>query len=183
MLQSVGQGLSPPTRENPLRPMFTRGGLRSIPAHAGEPASSMRSDSRNRVYPRPRGGTSWKGAAHIHDGGLSPPTRGNPFGNDDASQGRRRGSIPAHAGEPRAIRAGCCLHAVYPRPRGGTVLCPTVQAECDGLSPPTRGNRVRPERRQGSIPAHANLPGAPLFEPLVRSIPAHAGEPARSAAL
>ena len=71
--------------------------------------------------------------------GLSPPTRGN-----------------LSKCESRLIISG-----VYPRPRGGTPSCPSMDARRGGLSPPTRGNRAW---------------GA-YEKPAVRSIPAHAGEP------
>ena len=73
----------------------------------------------------------------------------------------RAGSIPAHAGEPSPLFPPGGLVAVYPRPRGGTPTCGSSCYSQMGLSPPTRGN--------------------PLFgrrdATLLRSIPAHAGEP------
>ena len=50
---------------------------------------------------------------------------------------------------------------VYPRPRGGTRSSPASTRSREGLSPPTRGNQVY----------HV------VALRLVRSIPAHAGEP------
>ena len=111
----------------------------SIPAHAGEPSSRSSTIPWLRVYPRACGGTrctttgTWKAA------GLSPRMRGNlPHTADphDAS-----GSIPAHAGEPRAV------------PRGVGFLL--------GLSPRMRGNLTAVESKiddLGSIPAHAGEP-------------------------
>ena len=71
------------------------------------------------------------------------------------------GSIPACAGEPRAVPPAYCYGQVYPRVCGGTAFqqLPDVQAE--GLSPRVRGNPV-PNRRKHLC---------------VRSIPACAGEP------
>ena len=70
-------GLSPPTRGNRgAFPLVIRG-VRSIPAHAGEPNFAAPPDIVGEVYPRPRGGT---GVVVIIVGlllGLSPPTRGN----------------------------------------------------------------------------------------------------------
>ena len=96
-------GLSPPTRGNQELPVafaFSRG---SIPAHAGEPTKSRPAPRESRVYPRPRGGTL-KNARGLRPAmGLSPPTRGNQLGRRDYPvRIRRRGSIPAHAGEPPA---------------------------------------------------------------------------------
>ena len=51
--------------------------------------------------------------------------------------------------------------AVYPRPRGGTAELPPAADTNIGLSPPTRGNPM--------------LSGGFMW--MLRSIPAHAGEP------
>ena len=152
-------GLSPPTRGNLGRSGRVGAPLGSIPAHAGEPASSCPPKSRLRVYPRPRGGTRFGGFAALAFLGLSPPTRGNL----DALRPRDRHarSIPAHAGEPHAL--GCCIRirSVYPRPRGGTSGYPLTSQANSGLSPPTRGNpRAKKTWRYSrwSIPAHAGEP-------------------------
>ena len=222
----LARGLSPPTRGNRLGTKATASGIRSIPAHAGEPRKRSRRAAAPRVYPRPRGGTFLMFKLVTIIGGLSPPTRGNLFVGDTRALDRR--SIPAHAGEPsrRSWRLG--TRWVYPRPRGGTTMHTQQRLNIEGLSPPTRGN---PEqytagiRRRGSIPAHAGEPrrgrrrfapkkvyprprgGTRLGEPAdfrpiglspptrgnplrgrhlaggVGSIPAHAGEPlARTAA-
>ena len=72
-----------------------------------------------------------------------------------------RGSIPAHAGEPTIARRSASANAVYPRPRGGTLLRRDNRLRGRGLSPPTRGNLTAParaEERGRSIPAHAGEP-------------------------
>ena len=91
--------------------------------------------------------------------GLSPPTRGSPLRHID--QPVYLGSIPAHAGEPCTVRWWTRVTRVYPRPRGGAAKsdghCPSLF----GLSPPTRGSRIRRFRQRhldGSIPAHAGEP-------------------------
>ena len=95
-----------------------RAARRSIPAHAGEPETITLHFMDDRVYPRPRGGTSGeRGLCHIR-WGLSPPTRGNHEAH--AFVDRDEGSIPAHAGEPVAHIADTPPERVYPRPRGGT---------------------------------------------------------------
>ena len=169
-------GLSPPTRGSLLRCRTGEGhldGLRSIPAHAGEPPSiANRAATRSKVYPRPRGG-----ATYLRIRGTVAA---------------RNGSIPAHAGEPGASIVGGriapdtqglspptrgshrfksitgeCSSGVYPRPRGGAEAAhghPSAPSE--GLSPPTRGSHrqvFRARRKgtsRGSIPAHAGEPFA-----------------------
>ena len=115
-----------------------------------------------RVYPRPRGGTCSARTPAARGRGLSPPTRGNPRG---CERGRLcPGSIPAHAGEPRAPKRQPMWKTVYPRPRGGTRALRLSTLPLMGLSPPTRGNL-------GGIPSGGGEEG---------SIPAHAGEPSRA---
>ena len=152
-------GLSPPTRGNPCSCRRSGKPVRSIPAHAGEPAARAVVRNSRRVYPRPRGGTSawrsWTSGAR----GLSPPTRGNPGRLD--RQIIALGSIPAHAGEPRDCDEFTIATQVYPRPRGGTRHGGAVLRARPGLSPPTRGNRMTDPgylTHTGSIPAHAGEP-------------------------
>ena len=92
-------GLSPPTRGNRAVGAAAPTSRRSIPAHAGEPASETRHPCKRRVYPRPRGGTAARAAWMRCQPGLSPPTRGNQADSPPAPMAK--GSIPAHAGEPR----------------------------------------------------------------------------------
>ena len=159
------EGLSPPTRGNLAVTRRLQQLHGSIPAHAGEPVPLLRLALLARVYPRPRGGTPGDACIDPVSDGLSPPTRGN-------RERRRREitlprSIPAHAGEPAIGTLTTARKPVYPRPRGGTQSA-SVRALVDrGLSPPTRGNRERPKREIA----------------LPRSIPAHAGEPSRAAAV
>ena len=94
--------------------------------------------------------------------GLSPPTRGNPrYGSPPPV---KRGSIPAHAGEPLGRQGGRANPRVYPRPRGGTLRQGDMRRFGRGLSPPTRGNLSLARTlapRHGSIPAHAGEPCRP----------------------
>ena len=181
-LQIVGsRGLSPPTRGSPVHPRGSRCHPRSIPAHAGEPLGEVAAREQGWVYPRPRGGAETGPPGSDYNCGLSPPTRGsrvaicpsnwNP-GSIPPTRGSRvaicpsnwnPGSIPAHAGEPSHRSTGGFLATVYPRPRGGAPACPPSVLHLHGLSPPTRGS-----------PRVIGAPTQPL-----RSIPAHAGEPAR----
>ena len=154
-------GLSPPTRGNPLLKRAVNEHPRSIPAHAGEPADRFLFGGIVRVYPRPRGGTSFANRQPLRLGGLSPPTRGNP--GQWRVTARLTGSIPAHAGEPPNANIDSKSSEVYPRPRGGTIFISDTTCKRCGLSPPTRGNRARRAtggQGRGSIPAHAGEPAA-----------------------
>ena len=154
-----GWGLSPPTRGNPPVCRCLDSGIRSIPAHAGEPGFVGGSVVSDEVYPRPRGGTRAAGAAARGRRGLSPPTRGNHGFAVHVDDDHR--SIPAHAGEPPRRAPERPSGRVYPRPRGGTVCRAVSGAAVVGLSPPTRGNllpRLRRDRLRRSIPAHAGEP-------------------------
>ena len=118
MPRGCAQGLSPRVRGNHKgadSPAKTGG---SIPACAGEPASSAGIRTTPPVYPRVCGGTMESLRTLIYDGGLSPRVRGNPAPLTRWPPGYR--SIPACAGEP----ATECVHAppfrVYPRVCGGT---------------------------------------------------------------
>ena len=91
-------GLSPPTRGNRRGGARPRHAERSIPAHAGEPGRLGCTTAPPPVYPRPRGGTVRLEGEGVGGAGLSPPTRGNHEQNFGIVC--RRGSIPAHAGEP-----------------------------------------------------------------------------------
>ena len=158
-------GLSPPTRGNPVGGRRSAVGGRSIPAHAGEPVFARDSVHGHAVYPRPRGGTVIRARLAFVREGLSPPTRGNP--SRRARESSSAGSIPAHAGEPHGDTSPAAPFRVYPRPRGGTLMTPSISRLADGLSPPTRGNRSTLWDRTvriGSIPAHAGEPGeSPLL--------------------
>ena len=165
------EGLSPPTRGTPPVCAHARGGRRSIPAHAGEPRINHAVTCLSEVYPRPRGGTPIGSIPITHTPGLSPPTRGNP--RVRRASAVRRGSIPAHAGEPRRTSSGWRRRPVYPRPRGGTARLGRLGRLARGLSPPTRGNHSMPpstatERR--SIPAHAGEPSAKPFRKSIRAV-------------
>ena len=153
--------------------------LRSIPACAGEPCSSVRISVRDTVYPAcagepnsrmvlrsqvavyPRvcGGTRCRLQNGRRLSGLSPRVRGNHVDAMTAVVEIR--SIPACAGEPLVPASPASPGAVYPRVCGGTM---TTMSRCitrRGLSPRVRGNRSNTS----------------LLSRLTRSIPACAGEP------
>ena len=92
------EGLSPRVRGNPSRSENRIEQRGSIPACAGEPASSPAGASITGVYPRVCGGTNTIRTFHFCFHGLSPRVRGNPHPAADCA-------------------AGC---QVYPRVCGGT---------------------------------------------------------------
>ncbi|ABI62280.1 Hypothetical protein GbCGDNIH1_1382 [Granulibacter bethesdensis CGDNIH1] len=76
------------------------------------------------------------------------------------SHGQRR-TIPAHAGEPRALRSQKRPRWDYPRARGGTQRVSHAARCMAGLSPRTRGNLTEGRAGRdvlGTIPAHAGEP-------------------------
>ena len=152
-------GLSPRVRgnlQNRQRAVSIRG---SIPACAGEPPYQCGATGIDGVYPRVCGGTHSSQATNIRSRGLSPRVRGNRRSGCQAVG--HDGSIPACAGEPWCSASEAPSGRVYPRVCGGTRCLAATPGPGIGLSPRVRGNRC---------------PLLPL-PPLVRSIPACAGEP------
>ena len=152
-------GLSPLVRGNlsdaPALPLISG----SIPACAGEPASSRSPASTRRVYPRMCGGTGFLTFPGLNPTGLSPHVRGN-LGSTRLEK-QRDGSIPACAGEPATMRAGWRASRVYPRMCGGTGFLTFPGLNPTGLSPHVRGNRSPISAigvGHGSIPACAGEP-------------------------
>ena len=85
--------------------------------------------------------------------------RGNP--RTPPAKSWAAGSIPAHAGEPRAYPCTPGVTRVYPRACGGTKQGSVVGDLGDGLSPRMRGNHlmaIYAHQTVGSIPAHAGEP-------------------------
>ncbi len=155
----AASGLSPRGRGNHRPPGASGSGQRSIPAWAGEPYDPSKVAAKGPVYPRVGGGTAPIRRLPRLESGLSPRGRGNLY------EWRQRttdpGSIPAWAGEPKAGASGVSHRRVYPRVGGGTGRQWGRQVRQAGLSPRGRGNLIR-------------LPGQ---LPMLRSIPAWAGEP------
>ena len=114
---------------------------------------------RGTVYPRVCGGTTSDISTSMSEKGLSPRVRGNPTSVYDAAEPTR--SIPACAGEPNQWLVLMGLHTVYPRVCGGTHARGERQMSTEGLSPRVRGNPT----------------DFSLCTPIMRSIPACAGEP------
>ena len=156
---------------------------RSIPACAGEPCARPWLRGPRTVYPRVCGGTGDFYLENLCQLGLSPRVRGNQY--VCATCARRRGSIPACAGEPLRMRDVCawaraiyvfhggtpdmrdvCAWArVYPRVCGGTQQQAELRRQPEGLSPRVRGNQHQvgcPVKSERSIPACAWKPLAGL---------------------
>ena len=131
----------------------------SIPAPAGEPSFDVRKCRPAWVYPRACGGTANGDRTGVLYLGLSPRLRGNPI--DSPVRSASLGSIPAPAGEPPTETGPASCTWVYPRACGGTRLIARLDQLPSGLSPRLRGNHLIQHAAQ----------------PLVRSIPAPAGEP------
>ena len=131
-------GLSPRGRGNHILSYMRVPWLGSIPAWAGEPAPRIERPFWTRVYPRVGGGTTVSGFTSYDQDGLSPRGRGNQGAPTRPAISRR--SIPAWAGEPRALCLVFWGPGVYPRVGGGTKLMKPPPADTMGLSPRGRGN-------------------------------------------
>ena len=115
------------------------------------------------VYPRVCGGTDGRRVRVIAHAGLSPRVRGNLVPPDRSP--RRRGSIPACAGEPFSVPLRLACVKVYPRVCGGTASTWEGLNGFQGLSPRVRGNPATGGAtywRTGSIPACAGEPPCPV---------------------
>ena len=170
--QRIGPaGLSPRVRGNRLMISVQYVALRSIPARAGEPLSSLANVTFVPVYPRACGGTTTLRMSQCSRMGLSPRVRGNRQDiHVHASQIR---SIPARAGEPEGVRRRQQYLTVYPRACGGTEGTRDENVAVWGLSPRVRGNRsdsTISDVSVGSIPARAGEPRRPLREAFVCTV-------------
>ena len=180
--------------------------LRSIPACAGEPLSSMSKLTGRWVYPRVCGGTATEAAGEYnHTGyprvgggtrpyrrlpcwtlGLSPRVRGNR--SVLVNHRVARGSIPACAGEPARVASGRAMTAVYPRVCGGTRRVYGVVALCGVYPRVCGGTRICRGLCRGAMGLSPRVRGNRLggyrHRDMLGSIPACAGEPrpARSVA-
>ncbi len=157
-------GSSPPTRGTRAAEPITGAGTRLIPAHAGNTGPGPRSAGRAPAHPRPRGEHKHLAYSVMDHGGSSPPTRGTR-GRRTRARGDRR-LIPAHAGNTSRRPETRPSRPAHPRPRGEHGTATSFPSTRIGSSPPTRGTRRRPGRRQVQrrlIPAHAGntveLPG------------------------
>ena len=132
-------GLSPRGRGNRVLRRHEKVRYGSIPAWAGEPETVSRGKVAIPVYPRVGGGTVSCGGMKKSATGLSPRGRGNPPSSSVTV--KRKGSIPAWAGEPANMVSRGNHQQVYPRVGGGTTLFIHPFPADMGLSPRGRGNR------------------------------------------
>ena len=112
------RGPSPRGRGNHPDGDHAHPGLGSIPARAGEPFHGQLRRVAGKVHPRAGGGTRASADPVAAGAGPSPRGRGNLPPTRKPSGGS--GSIPARAGEPRAIIPGPARSRVHPRAGGGT---------------------------------------------------------------
>ena len=134
-------GLSPYTRGNPAGGISPHSHQRSIPVHTGKPGQAGLHGIFFGVYPRTHGETTGTPDRPTMIQGLSPYTRGNQLQARPLAFGS--GSIPVHTGKPHDFYCVCDESWVYPRTHGETPLCPPCTFAVWGLSPYTRGNRVK----------------------------------------
>ncbi len=134
-------------------------GKGSIPAHAGQPTSRARATSPRRVDPRACGAARNIRSRAPLATGRSPRMRGSP--DRRARSLARRGSIPAHAGQPARPIAAPTFDGVDPRACGAASMSGSPSSAGKGRSPRMRGSQVKRTSRPaapGSIPAHAGQP-------------------------
>ena len=165
------KGLSPRGRGNPRGRSGCPGGVRSIPAWAGEPLRGVCPRHSETVYPRVGGGTTMLDGDYSIEEGLSPRGRGNRKGK--SAKGSSGRSIPAWAGEPERQERQREQWKVYPRVGGGTWFTSLVVSSVRGLSPRGRGNRSTTKVKscmRRSIPAWAGEPFWAQFAKSLRQV-------------
>ncbi|EQR95473.1 hypothetical protein G797_02867, partial [Escherichia coli HVH 139 (4-3192644)] len=130
-------GLSPLARGTLILVAGVTGGIRFIPAGAGNSTGVNYSTTATPVYPRWRGELQTGRHVWLTANGLSPLARGTPI-----TQGRQCGPfrfIPAGAGNSYIIDMERGKWEVYPRWRGELVCSCWGVAAIAGLSPLARG--------------------------------------------
>ena len=131
----------------------------SIPAHAGKPSSSMPRIRVIRVDPRACGEAIVAAGIVSDSEGRSPRMRGSQYWMPSAPGSM--GSIPAHAGKPRARSRTRDRRRVDPRACGEAGKDYFQVDVFEGRSPRMRGSPIILQivgRAWGSIPAHAGKP-------------------------
>ena len=157
----VRHGPSPRARGIRIRPFARLYCVGSIPASAGNPASSATRRRAGPVHPRERGESSRRVSKPCQAPGPSPRARG--ILDERRADAGQPGSIPASAGNPVARPRAPRPLRVHPRERGESLNSTGCAAGEKGPSPRARG-----------------IPGRhPLGSADMGSIPASAGNPAR----
>ena len=137
LIPVVTGGLSPHGRGKPIARWDDDGGVRSIPARAGETGCLVAGCLAAGVYPRTGGGNRASTRADGEIRGLSPHGRGKHFHLALRRPSLR--SIPARAGETLSPCLAAPKPAVYPRTGGGNFPLRAVRLITKGLSPHGRG--------------------------------------------
>ena len=153
------RGLSPRMRGNHVGRVDPDPAVGPIPAYAGQPIMKTEPFCLTRAYPRVCGATLSPCAWSSSLMGLSPRMRGNQ--RQAAMRLRKRGPIPAYAGQPRRWSGLVCPRRAYPRVCGATYSLDGGCVCCQGLSPRMRGNRdpfSNWANQSGPIPAYAGQP-------------------------
>ncbi len=130
---------------------------RLIPAHAGNTQTATIAEGNKAAHPRTRGEHRSAPCPAAATSGSSPHTRGTQAARVEAADRLRL--IPAHAGNTGSRGACGSRRPAHPRTRGEHARGGGGQMVAPGSSPHTRGTRAL-------LAAH---------EPVVRLIPAHAG--------
>ena len=171
-------GSSPRVRGTPVHVALHAGGLRFIPARAGNTDPAAERVRRAWVHPRACGEHTASAVRFMTCTGSSPRVRGTPV--RVASHPHRHRFIPARAGNTGAPAPGSRRSAVHPRACGEHPAIPGAANLFFGSSPRVRGTRARdrgPRRRRRFIPARAGKThrgGGEARRPR-RFIPARAG--------
>ena len=155
-LVSVISGSSPLTRGKRFTLIPGPHDSRLIPAHAGKTALTGCVTSAYTAHPRSRGENQASALPRWGSLGSSPLTRGKPADRILAYRDHRL--IPAHAGKTVLRATSSALRRAHPRSRGENSETTVPAAFAAGSSPLTRGKRLIPALRSGSvrlIPAHA----------------------------
>ena len=158
-LISLARGLSPRVRGNLPRGPCLPLAVRPIPACAGQPTKAVANCRHPRAYPRVCGATRLSQKILRRILGLSPRVRGNP--RLCIAPWKRKGPIPACAGQPLIFGLWMNLHWAYPRVCGATLARLRLLLLSLGLSPRVRGNlsvSVCERPQLGPIPACAGQP-------------------------
>ena len=149
-------GSSPRPRGTRFRGVTRNGGLRFIPAPAGNTSTRRGHGKMSAVHPRARGEHVVIGKADFSDRGSSPRPRGTP--QNPPGYPYRCRFIPAPAGNTMPILLQRVANSVHPRARGEHPPGLDEPFVGSGSSPRPRGTRTRGGPWLGScrfIPAPA----------------------------